>query len=176
MEQWKDIPRFEGLYQASNLGNIRTCKNKITHTNYRGNRVWKQRILKGRGNCKSGYRVSLWKDGKSKDYLISRLIATTFLEDLILTKITVNHKDGNRFNNELSNLEWLTLKENIQHGFENGLYPQIKVKVINKLTLESNIYRSQSLASISINKTVGYISNMKRKNKFENKLFKWEIF
>ena len=53
----------------------------------------------------TGYRVDLWKDGKPKTFLVCRLVATTFLEDLIDTNMTVNHKDGNRFNNCIDNME-----------------------------------------------------------------------
>ena len=67
-EIWKDIPDYEGIYQASNLGQIRTTPNKITMTNLHGIRHWKTRILKGRGNYyQTGKRVSLWKNGKPKD-------------------------------------------------------------------------------------------------------------
>ena len=69
-----------------------------------------------------GYRVDLWKDGKPKTFLVARLVATTFLEDLIDTDMTVNHKDGNRLNNNIENLEWLSRADNIRYGFQNGQY------------------------------------------------------
>ena len=58
-EIWKDIPNYEGIYQASNLGRIKTAPNKITYTKRHGVRHWKSRILKGRGNnnYKTGSRV-----------------------------------------------------------------------------------------------------------------------
>ena len=122
-EIWKDIPRYPG-YQASNLGRIRT-HNKITYTELHGERHWKDRILKFKPSAPKGigYRISLWKDGKSKDYLVARLIATTFLEDLINTDMTVNHKNGNRLDNRIENLEWLSRADNIRYGFQNGQYP-----------------------------------------------------
>lgn len=131
-EIWKDIPRYEG-YQASNLGRIRT-HNKVTYTKKHGNRHWKDRILHFKpsttSNHKSkqgmGYRVDLWKDGKPKTLLVARLIATTFIEDLINTKMTVNHKNGNRLDNRVENLEWLSRADNIKYGFQNGQYPQSK--------------------------------------------------
>ena len=98
-EIWKDIPNYSG-YQASNLGRIRTY-NKVTYTKMHGERHWKDRILSFKPSTSSrkninqgmGYRVDLWKDGKPKTLLVARLVATTFLENLIDTKMTVNHKN-----------------------------------------------------------------------------------
>jgi hypothetical protein len=99
---WKYGKTFldtKGIKQAI-YGRIRTF-NKVTYTERHGYRHWKNRILKYKpseigkhtGKQGSGYRVTLWKDGKSKDFLVARLIATTFLEDLINTDMTVNHKN-----------------------------------------------------------------------------------
>ena len=79
-EVWKDIPDYEGLYEASSFGRIRTKEGKTTFTQKRGIRHWKSRIMKGRGNNYStGSRVGLWKNGKVKDWLVARLVAITFL-------------------------------------------------------------------------------------------------
>lgn len=107
-ENWKAIPGYEGLYEASTLGRIRTAEGKTTSSRRFFKRVWKQRILKGRGsNPRIGYRVSLWKDGKEKDWLVARLVAMTWI-DGYCEGMTVNHKDRNRFNNNIDNLEWLS--------------------------------------------------------------------
>jgi hypothetical protein len=68
-----------------------------------------------------GKRVYLWKDGKAKDWLVARAVAITFLGDPP-EGFTVNHIDGNRLNNHIDNLEWLSLADNIRHGFATGLY------------------------------------------------------
>lgn len=168
-EIWKDIPRYPG-YQASNLGRIRTF-NKITFTKWHGERHWENRILKFKPSLKnnhkqkqgSGYRVTLWKDGKSKDFLVARLIATTFLEDLIETEMTVNHKNGNRHDNRIDNLEWLSLSDNIKYGFENGQYKQHKTILYNEK--EKKEFRSQSLASSFLGRKNGYIRNCLKSNR-----------
>ena len=168
-EIWKDIKGYEG-YQVSNLGRIRT-HNKTTYTKRHGIRKWEDRILHlkpstiSRENIKQGggYRISLWKDGKCKDFLVARLVATTFLEDLIDTDMTVNHKDGNRLNNCVDNLEWLSRSDNIRYGFENGQYKQYKTILYNNERRYE--FRSQCLASKFLGKNSGYICNRIKKNK-----------
>lgn len=125
-EIWKNIPNYQG-YQVSNLGRIRT-HNKITHTEKHGERHWKNRILKFKGQTyNTGYRVDLWKNGKAKTLLVARLVAFTFYnEDINNHTLTVDHIDGNRFNNNINNLELVSLAENIKRGFETGLYSNQK--------------------------------------------------
>ncbi|MDD4001057.1 MAG: NUMOD4 domain-containing protein [Bacilli bacterium] len=158
-EIWKDIPNYEKIYQVSNFGRVRTHKNKVTHTERFNKRRWKQRILKDKGaNVRTGYRITLWKDGKPKDYLVARLVATTFLDNLIETKMTVNHIDGNRFNNKITNLEWCSRKENISKAFENGLYKQDAVIIQSLKTKKIKQFRSKAEASRFLNRNVAYVS------------------
>lgn len=168
-EIWKDIKNYPG-YQVSNLGRVRTY-NKISFTNMHGERHWKDRILKfkpytttnQRSKQGMGYRVTLWKDGKPKTLLVARLVATTFLEDLIDTDMTVNHKDGNRLNNNVENLEWLSRGENIKYGFENGQYKQDKTVLYNEN--EHYEFRSKSLASQFLQRNKGYVSACYKNNR-----------
>lgn len=168
-EIWKDIKNYPG-YQVSNLGRVRTY-NKISFTNMHGERHWKDRILKfkpytttnQRSKQGMGYRVTLWKDGKPKTLLVARLVATTFLEDLIDTDMTVNHKDGNRLNNNVENLEWLTRADNIKYGFENNQYQQKEITLYND---NGKIkFRSLSLASFFLNRNKGYLSACIKNNR-----------
>lgn len=169
-EIWKNIKGYSG-YQVSNLGRVRT-HNKTTYTKRHGERHWKDRILKFKpdynSKCKgkqgTGYRVSLWKNGKCKDFLVARLVATTFLEDLINTNMTVNHKDGNRLNNNVKNLEWLSLADNIKYGFENSQFPQHKTILFNES--ERIEFRSKSSACKYLGRNnTGYISDCIKENK-----------
>ena len=163
-EEWRDIPGYESIYQASNLGRIRTAPNKTTYTNRHGERHWKTRILKGRGNNKTtGKRVSLWKNGTQKDWLVARLVAITFLGQPVGENNTVNHINGNRLDNRIENLEWLSLKKNIEHAFDNGLMPYKKVRLFNNDC--EMFFRSMSVASDYIGRSRGYISNQKQKGK-----------
>src|SRR3990167_6406746 len=102
-ETWKDIEGYEGLYQVSDLGNIKS----LFRINYRkdgSKNPVKERVLKT-GLAKSGYlTVSLSKDYIAKSYAAHRLVLSTFKSNPDC-KPTVNHKDGDKKNNNLSNLD-----------------------------------------------------------------------
>ena len=160
-EEWKDIPGYEGLYQASTLGRIRSKAGKVTSSARFERRVWKQRVLKQKIQTKKygrkDARVDLWKDGKNKTLLVSRLVAMTWCTGFSEEK-TVNHIDGNSLNNTRENLEWMSLKENIQEGFRTGLHKntQIPVVVVNGDKIE--MYQSMAAASRALGRNHGYLS------------------
>ena len=114
-EIWKDIKNYEGLYQVSNLGQIRRIKfiNNITE---------KDKItIISQGFQNSGYlKVCLYKNDKMKNKLVHRLVAETFIPNPNNLPF-VNHKDGNKQNNKVDNLEWCTQSENMKHAYKNGL-------------------------------------------------------
>lgn len=120
METWKEIPGFNGYYEASTYGRIRRMKNE---TIYKDGRIahFSQTILTP-AKTKKGY-LSVYLSVKSRKYTISvhKLIAITFIPNPE-NKKTVNHKDLNKENNYVENLEWMTNKENMQHAFKNGVY------------------------------------------------------
>lgn len=105
-EVWKDILGYEGLYQVSNWGRVKSL-------NY--NRTGNERILKpGLGN-RGYYFVNLCKNGKQKSVHIHRLVAEAFLCK-IPKGLVVNHLNQNKQDNRLENLEIVTQKENLNHG------------------------------------------------------------
>jgi hypothetical protein len=108
IEVWKDIPEYEGLYQVSNLGNVRSLDRVCD----RGRKL-KGQVLKY-ALCGSGYfGVSLHKDNKRKTKNIHKLVAYAFLNHKSCGyKLVVNHIDRNRLNNNLYNLEIITQREN----------------------------------------------------------------
>ena len=175
-EIWKPIPFYEGLYEASNLGRIRSVDGKITYSTRHGLRKWKGRILKNKThipNKTTGYRISLWKNKKSKDWLVARLVAMAFIgipenfeHKLVKKRITINHKDGNRLNNKVENLEWISLKENIRHAFDTGLMSSTQKPIIlidrNQIAKE---FKSMSATSRYLNRNVGYVSLCLKKGK-----------
>ncbi len=136
MENWRDIPGYESIYQASDQGRIRTCEGKVTANKAFQRRVWKQRVLRQKvqkRNASTRYadaRVDLWKDGRKKTFLVSRLVAMTWCEGYA-DYLTVDHKDGNTLNNRADNLQWVTRGDNIRKGYAQGFYPQIHVMLID---------------------------------------------
>ena len=105
-EIWKDIPGYEGLYQVSNMGRIRSPRNGFKTLS---------------PNDAKGYlRISLYKCGKICRKSVHRLVAVAFVENPF-NKPVINHKDGNKHNNSAENLEWVTNKENVMHARETGL-------------------------------------------------------
>jgi hypothetical protein len=106
MEIWKDIPDYEGLYQASNLGNIKSLKKNI--------------ILRQNGDNYGYMQVILYNGETRKTGKAHRLVGKAFIENPE-NKPQINHKDGNKKNNHVSNLEWLTNRENKKHAIDTGL-------------------------------------------------------
>lgn len=162
MELWKDIPGYEGIYEASNHGRIRSSANKTTSNSKFSVRCWKQRILKQkhttRSTGKKDYRVSLWKDGKQHDHLVARLIALTWC-DGYTDGMTVNHIDGNPENNHADNLEWVSRSDNIRHGYEHGLYRQNMKPVTLVINGKKASFASMAEASMAMGRNHGYVSN-----------------
>lgn len=112
-ETWKNIPLYEGHYMASTYGNIKSM-GKGNNTNARVS------ILK-QCTYKSGYKyVELCHNGVYKKILVHRLIALTFLKKKKGKKI-VNHKNGNKADNRMDNLEWVNASENVKHAYSLGL-------------------------------------------------------
>lgn len=113
-EIWKDIEGYDGLYQVSNTGRVRSFikwKDRISET---------PRILK-QARQKTGYLfVGLSKDSNVKYERIHRLVAKAFLDNPE-NKPEVNHIDGDKTNNNLFNLEWATRSENGKHSYRMGL-------------------------------------------------------
>lgn len=161
-EKWKDIPGYEGLYQASNTGHIRSVEGKITSNAKYPVRVWKSRVLipKKRMRKTGQYdpRVDLWKNGIHKSLLVSRLVAMTWC-DGYSENLTVNHIDGNTINNTPQNLEWVTRKENIQKARMAGLYTAQKRCIIkSKQDERSYVFMSEADASRFLGRDKKYIN------------------
>ncbi|SFH62150.1 NUMOD4 domain-containing protein [Pisciglobus halotolerans] len=164
MELWNDIPGYEGLYEVSTFGRVRTKEGKITSNARYEKRVWKQRYLKDKTPRGRDVRVSLWKDGEHKDWLVHRLVALTFLPK-VESKESINHIDGNPKNNNVSNLEWCNHTENNNHAFDNRLIPAMNLVLVDKKTFKPYYFRSLSKASEFLGKNPGYLSGMLKKGK-----------
>ena len=119
-EIWADIKGFEGYYQISNLGIVRSIDRVVAHKRT-GVMRFKGRLLSMCLNRTNGYkRVYLTKDNTSFKFYVHVLVANHFIEK-VNGKIFINHKDGIKTNNTVDNLEWVTKSENAIHAVETGL-------------------------------------------------------
>lgn len=117
-EEWKNIPSME-YYQVSNLGRIRSVEHYIK-SNFHNCKLVKRkgRILKQYKGVY--YSITINDKGKTRQKLVHRLVAEAFIPN-IENKPCINHKDGNKLNNNVNNLEWCTIQENTKHAYDNKL-------------------------------------------------------
>ena len=109
MEEWKDIKNYEGLYQISSLGRVKSLPKE------RNNGINNEIILKQCTDKKGYKRVNLYKNKKSTRVLVHRLVAEAFLNNPNNYPL-INHKDENPSNNKVENLEWCTYKYNNEYN------------------------------------------------------------
>lgn len=117
-EIWKDIDGFEGYYQISNIGNVKSLHRIVHHSN--GFKTVRERILKptkAKGYC----IVRVVKKHTNKYLTVHRLVAKSFIKNTG-NKRCVNHKNGIKTDNRVENLEWCTYKENTSHAYKTGLH------------------------------------------------------
>lgn len=170
-EVWKDVVGWEEFYQVSNFGRVK-AKERINYYDLnlgRGVQPKKisEKIRKPKLNKHTGYlMVGLNGRGKSQNVTIHSMVAKAFIENYTSNgagkgKCT-NHKDGNKLNNILSNLEVITAKENIKHMFENGL-----TGTIHSVEYEGVFYYSKSEMRRKLN-----VSERKQNKMIEQGLIK----
>ena len=135
-EIWKDILNYEGLYEISNLGKIRNIKSK--------------RVLKLTKSHNGYLKTNLSKKGKLKTVFIHRLVAEAFIPNPNNLP-QVNHKDGNKENNNVFNLEFCTEKHNSLHAVRAGLIKVKKVVSYDIIDKNTKNYESVKKAAEEIN-------------------------
>ena len=141
-EEWKDIKGYEGRYQISNYGNIKSFKNGIG------------RILKPVRH-KHGYMWVSLCDGKTiKPFLVHRIVAETFIPNPNNLK-TVNHKDENKENNNVDNLEWMSLYDNLHYGTRIERYAKARSKSVMQYTLDGKFVKEFSSMN-EVKRTLGF--------------------
>lgn len=173
-EIWRDIPEFEGLYQASNYGNIRSLDRVIER------RDGKKLPLKGKilpqyikEPSKNHFIkvVNLSKNCKCYTKTVHRLVAKAFLENPYEYP-EVNHRDENSLNNKLENLEWCTRKYNQNYGTCIKRASESKYKSVNVYNLDHEFlcsFKSIKEASIKLNCDASCITKVcKKKNAYHN--------
>jgi len=133
IEEWKAIEGYEGLYEVSNLGRVKSLVSWNGHRYINRKKIlnpYKQQA------SKNYYRsvVKLNKDGKKKDFKVHRIVAKAFIPNP-QNKPIINHLDGNPLNNRVDNLEWCTQQENITHSIETELC----VRTINTIDRDTMV-------------------------------------
>lgn len=164
-EIWKDIEDWEGLYQVSNFGRVKSL-------NYRKTGMSNYLIPR---NSYIYDTVCLCNRGHHKYALIHRLVAEAFIPNP-KNKAQVNHKDGDKHNNYVGNLEWVSPKENIIHSIKTlknspGDWSRKPVRCIET----GKIFGSQTEAASYYHTSQGAIGNAARKNRPSAGGFHWEF-
>ena len=166
-EIWKDIKGYEGLYQVSNYGRVKRIK-RLRNNKYNKPSVdTRTQYMKPWDNG-NGYKVvSLVKKHKRKNHYVHRLVAEHFIEN-IYNKRQVNHKDFDRNNNKIDNLEWATAKENTSWSRPNyAKHHKCKTNTGLRYIIfreERNLYR------VIINKKEKTFKNLEKAKEYRDKI------
>ena len=137
-EEWRDVVGYEGLYQVSSEGRVKSLERKLSHWRG-GERIQKERILKPA--VYGGYlSVGLCAGGKRKMLRVHRLVCQAFHKNPE-NKPCVNHIDENKTNNAASNLEWCTTKENNNHGTRNERSAKNRSKSVGQYTHDGELVK-----------------------------------
>lgn len=167
-EVWKDIVGFEGRFKISNHGNVLSINGK-----YKGERLLEPHI------AKDGYkRVNLRSCGKLQRERVHRIVAKHFIQQQDKSQTWINHIDGNKLNNRVDNLEWVTPARNCAHAVETGLHdlkgekhPQVKLTEKDvELIVE---LRNQGLPHQLIADKIGKISRRQISDILAGKCWGW---
>lgn len=119
-EIWKDIQGYEGLYQVSNFGRVKSLDRYVNAK--LGSKMMRKGVIMTLQTSHKGYNVvMLHKNCKGHQQQVHRLVAIAFIPNP-LNKPQVNHMDCNKKNNHISNLEWATQDENMHHASINGIF------------------------------------------------------
>ena len=185
-EVWKDIKGYEGKYQVSNLGQVKSLDVIIEYTNKYGNKskqLHKGKIISQHDNGYGYMSVMLWKDNKSKNFYIHRLVAEAFIPNPYNLS-QVNHIDENKQNNSIDNLEWCDVKYNNNYGTKNKRSVETLLNngknsyYVKQYSVEGvyiNQYRSLREAERENNLSNGSISAYFRYNQSQCGGYCWEI-
>lgn len=135
-EIWKPISGYEGIYEVSNLGNVRSLP-RYKRGNFDSKVFVEGKEIKKVKNNRGYYIVQLSKENKVKNFSVHRLVATEFIPNPNNLP-QINHKDEDKSNNTVDNLEWTTLKRNINYGTRNKRMALTKGKKVQAFDDDGN--------------------------------------
>jgi hypothetical protein len=127
-EYWVDISNYEGYYQVSNYGNVRSLDRVIKEKTGK-TQTLKGRILKPHTNSSGYYQINLNRKSVRTTFAIHQLVAQAFLDNRS-RKPLVNHINGIKTDNNVNNLEWATYSENLEHAYKNRLRQAVKTNEV----------------------------------------------
>lgn len=163
-EIWKDIKGYEGLYQVSNLGRVKSLERFIIDERNRFYHLC-SKILKLQQTRNGHYKIRLTNEKKAKNFYVHRLVAEAFIPNPFNYPI-INHKDECPGNNSVDNLEWCDYKYNCNYGTRNKrmdekiskvLYNNPKrCKPINQIDIQTNKVIKRWFGAVEISRTLGY--------------------
>ena len=143
MESWKQVVGYEGLYEISSIGQVRSVLRKVWNPGRKCYRTQYSRILKQTLDSHGYKRVTLSKDGNINQFLVHRLVAIAFIPNPNNYKY-VNHKDENTMNNSAANLEWCTNSYNLIYSIGKKIAQYSKngelIKTFNSIVDASREY------------------------------------
>lgn len=165
--RWKDVEGYEGIYQVSDTGLVRSLDrvsiNKTKNGKDRPCKL-KGRILKPHTRKDGRLSVAFSKNGKLKTFSVHVLVAKSFVEGE-RDGLEINHKDGDYTNNHYTNLEWVTKTENIRHSFYSGIMPTSKkVALLKDDGSVEKVYPSEAQACRDNGIAQGKIGRAIRRN------------
>ena len=149
-EIWKDIEGYEGIYQVSNLGRVRSLDREVPNYNaagYVGTKILRGKILKPCKMANSGYmEVHLKSNGQGKHGRIHRLVAEAFIPNPDNLP-EINHKDEDKTNNRADNLEWCDRQYNINYGTGKWRRKKFNARPVEQLTTDGKVIARYDNAS-----------------------------
>ena len=166
-EIWRDVVGYEGLYKVSDMGRVKNVPRTFKMKDGRNNTIKKEVLMKFKVDKDGYFKLGLRKEGKQRHFFVHRLVAQAFVNNPNF-KPQVNHIDGIKNNNSVSNLEWVTHQENRTHAAENGLVPDqwgrknpnVKLTELEVLLIKE--LRNKGLTLLRISEIVGTsVSNVK---------------
>ena len=138
-EEWRDVAGYEGLYQVSSEGRVKSLERTFIDNSGR-KRTVKERILKLRTDRYGYLVVDLRDGGKRKHFKVHRLVCQAFHENPE-NKLDVNHIDENKTDNRACNLEWCTRRENCNHGTRNERSAKNRSKSVGQYTHDGELVK-----------------------------------